>query len=531
MSTPDNSSKVSQPKSGPFGWLRLSQTHTAFSATLLIMASTFLSGVLGLVRTKFINKIFGAGQATDAYNAAFQLPDMLSYFLVGGVASISLISILNRYKQAGDEEGGDRALSIVLNAMMVVLTAAILLAEIFAPLYTRIAFPKFTPESALLCTRLTRIILPGPLFFFIGGVLGSRLLVRKIFLYQAVTPLIYNLGIIFGAVFLSSRFGIYSLGIGVMLGVIIGPAGFTAYGAFRNGLKYVPVLNLRHPAFLEWLRLTLPLMVGVSLTFADKWILSYYASSVEGGISRLNVAKNLFNAPMSILGQAAGAASLPFFSALFAQGRMTDFAGAVNRSVSRVLATALLAGAWMVALSFPIIDLFRGGSFKLSDAVETSQYFTIFAVSIAAWSAQAIYSRSFYAAGNTLTPAIAGWGVTLISIPVYAVLFHQMGVSGLAVASDVGMVLSTVTLAVLLHRNKLVSLAGLEFGELGRSLLAAGVSFAGTAWCVRWMNLPRGHRSDFIAIAAGTVVWAVLCAAVLVGTGSKLPQQLLRRKS
>ena len=495
------------------------------------MASTLLSGVLGLVRQKYINKIFGAGPATDAYNAAFQLPDMLSYFLVGGVASISLITILNRYKQAGDEEGGDRALSIVLNAMMVVLTVAIALAEVFAPYYTRVAFPNFSPESAMLCTRLTRIILPGPLFFFVGGVLGSRLLVRKIFLYQAVTPLIYNLGIILGAVFLSGRFGIYSLGIGVMAGVIVGPAGFTAYGAFRNGLKYSAVLDLRHPAFVEWLKLTLPLMVGVSLTFADKWILSYYASGVEGGISRLNVAKNLFNAPMAILGQAAGAASLPFFASLFAQGRMTDFAGAVNRSVSRVLATALLAGAWMVALSFPIVDLFRGGSFRLEDAVETSQYFTIFAISIAAWSAQAIYSRTFYAAGNTLTPAIAGWGVTLVSIPVYAVLFHQMGVAGLAVASDVGMVLSVGTLAYLLHRYRLVSLAGLEFGELGRSLLAAGVSFAGTAWCVRTLHVGRGHRQDLIAIVVGTLVWTTLCGAVLVGTGSKLPRQLLRRKS
>ena len=334
------------------------------------MVSTLMSGVLGLVRTKYINKIFGAGPATDAYNAAFQLPDMLSYFLVGGVASISLITILNRYKEAGDEEGGDRALSIVLNAMMAVLTVAVLLAEVFAPVYTRIFLPDFSPENKVLCTQLTRIILPGPLFFFIGGVLGSRLLVRKIFLYQAITPLIYNLGIIFGAIFLSGRFGIYSLGIGVMAGVIVGPAGFTAYGAFRNGLKYSPIFDLRHPAFLEWLRLTFPLMIGVSLTFADKWILSYYASSVEGGISRLNVAKNLFNAPMAILGQAAGAASLPFFSSLFAQGRRVDFAGAVNRSVSRVVATSLLAGAWMMALSFPIIDLFRGGSFKVSDAVE-----------------------------------------------------------------------------------------------------------------------------------------------------------------
>jgi len=493
------------------------------------MASTLLSNVLGLVRTKFINAIFGAGQATDAYNAAFQLPDMLSYFLVGGVASISLITILNRYREAGDDVGADRALSIVLNAMMVVLTAAIVLAEVLAPVYTRLAFPKFTPESAALCTRMTRIILPGPLFFFIGGVLGSRLLVRKIFLYQAITPLIYNLGIIFGAVFLSARFGIYSLAIGVMAGVIVGPAALTAYGAFRSGLRYTPVFDLRHPAFWEWLRLTFPLMVGVSLTFADKWILSYYASSVEGGISRLNVAKSLFNAPMGILGQAAGAASLPFFSALFAQGRMWDFAHAVNRSVSRVLASALLAGAWMMALSFPIIDLFRGGVFHRQDAVETSQYFTIFAVSIAAWSAQAIYARSFYAAGNTIVPAVAGWVVTLVSIPIYGFLFHRMGVAGLALASDLGMLLSVLTLAGLLHKYRLVHIQGLEYGELGRALLAAVAGFAGTVWCLRLLPMPPGHRGDVLAIAVGTVVWAGICGGVLMGLGSKLPEQLLRR--
>ena len=97
------------------------------------MVSTLLSGVLGLIRTKYINHIFGAGPKTDAYYAAFELPDMLAYFLVGGVASISLVTILDRYRAAGDEEGGDRAISIVLNAMMIVFGAAILLAEIFAP--------------------------------------------------------------------------------------------------------------------------------------------------------------------------------------------------------------------------------------------------------------------------------------------------------------------------------------------------------------------------------------------------------------
>jgi putative peptidoglycan lipid II flippase len=528
----NSSPDLQQATSGRFAWLRLSHSHTAFSATILTMASTLLSGLLGLVRTKYINATFGARPQTDAYNAAFQLPDMLSYFLVGGVASISLITILNRFRQQGDEDGADHALLIVLNGVAALLGTAILLAEIFAPAYTRIVFHNFRnspPEIAALCTRLTRIILPAQLFFFAGGVLGSRLLVRKIFLYQAFGPLVYNAGIILGGVLLSRRCGIDSLAYGVVAGMVLGPMGFAAFGAYRSGWRYRPVFNLRHPVFREWLRLSLPLMMGVSLTYADKWLLTYYASSVPGGISRLNVAKNLFNAPMSILGSAAGAASLPFFASLFAQGRAYDFAHAVNRSVSRVLATSLLAGAWMMALSMPIIDLFRGGHFKPQDAVETSRYFTIFAISIAAWSAQAIYSRSFYAAGNTLVPAVAGWAVTLVSIPIYALLFQSMGVTGLAIASDIGMALSVATLAVLLHKYRLVHIQGLEFAELGRALLAALLGFAATVECTRLLNLPRGHQADLIAIAAGTTVWAAVSLGVLLATGSKLPRQLLRR--
>ena len=515
---------------GRFAWLRLSHSHTAFSATLLLMASTLLSGFLGLIRTRYINKIFGATPETDAYNAAFQLPDMLGYFLVGGVASITLVTLLNRWRERGDEEGADRALSIVLNAMMLVLGGAIVLAEIFTPLYTRVAFPHFKPATEALCNQLTRLMLPAQFFFFVGGVLNARLLVRKIFVYQAITPLIYNLGIIFGAVFLSSRFGIYSLAIGVMAGVIIGPGALTLYGVLRSGLRYQPIFNLRHPAFQEWLRLSFPLMIGVSLTYADKWILAHYASAEPGGISRLTVAKNLFNVPMSMIGSAAGAASLPFFSSLFTQGKMWEFATGVNRAVSRVLSTALLASAWMVALAFPIIDLFRGGAFKHQDAVETAQYFAIFSLSIAVWSAQAIYSRSFYAAGNTMTPAIAGWAVTLVSIPLYAVLFHTLGVMGLALASGLGMTLSMLTLAMLLHKFRLVHIQGLEYAELGRALVAALASYVGVAACLRWLQLGRGYRGDVIAIAVGTIVWAALSGGVLVGLGSKLPRQLLRRR-
>ena len=437
------------------GLFSLSRRHSATSATLLLSLSSLASGLLGLVRTKYIAHTFRVGHVTDAYNAAFQLPDMISYFLVGGVASITLVNILNRLREVGDDDEADRALSVVLVAMVVVLAAAVLLAEFLAPLYTRTFFGSFDPETAALCTHLTRLLLPAQLFFFAGGALGSRLLVRKIFLYQAVTPLLYNLFIILGGLLLASRFGIDSLAYGVLAGAFLGSFALNALGAARSGLRFTPILHRRHPAFLEWLRLSIPLMLGVSLAMADKWILAHYAAADRGGITLLTNAKILFNAPLTVIGAAAGAASLPFFSSLYAKSRLADFNAVVCRSVSRLLAAGFLLTAWMFACATPIVAFLRGGAYTQANALATARYFALFALSLALWSAQGIYARAFYAARNTLTPAISGTVVTLVSIPVYALLFHRIGLGGLALASDLGILAHTVTLALLLHRARL----------------------------------------------------------------------------
>ena len=514
-----------------FNFFSTARRHSAASATLLLGLSSAVSGLLGLLRQKYINHVFGAGPVTDAYNLAFILPDMISYFLVGGVASITLVNILNRHREAGDEDAADRALSVVLVAMTAVLTAAILLAELFAPLYTRLAFNLPDPRTAALCTHLTRLILPAQLFFFAGPALGSRLLVRKIFLYQAVTPLVYNLGIIAGGVALSRALGIDSLAWGVLGGALCGPLLLNAFSAFRSGMRFTPVLNLRHPAFVEWLKLSLPLMVGVSLAMADKWILSHYAAAVPGAATLLTNAKALFNAPLTVVGAAAGSASLPFFSQLFAQGKLFDFNNAVARSVSRLLAVALLLTGWMVALAGPINGLLRGGRFSAADGVMTARYFAIFAISLALWSAQGIYARAFYAARNTLVPAVSGTLVTLCSIPVYALLFHRFGIVGLAVASDLGILAHTVALAVLLHRNRLVSIASLDYPELVRALFAAFVGYATADLVTGLTPHLSGHLGDLLLLTTGTGTWAATTWLALRFTGSSLIAVILRRKA
>lgn len=521
---------ITRPNSSRFRLFRTSHGHTVGSAAMLLMMSSFLSGLLALVRIKYVNFLFGAGPAQDAYRAAFKLPDLLSYFLTGGAVAISLITVLNRYLVADDEEGADRALSIVMTTMLVVLIGGVIIAEFVAPYYVWFANKGFRHDAlrAGLCTSLTRIILPAQLFFFVGSCMSARLQVRKIFLYQAGVPIIYNGGIIAGAFFLHRQMGIYSLAVGVLAGVIVGSTLLNMLGALRIGMKYRPIIGFRDPAFLEWFKLTLPLMIGVSLVMFDGYFLNYFGSMREGGITLIGNAKDLFNAPFNVIGPAAGAASLPFFASLFQQGRAFDFSNSVSRSVSRLFAVGMLVSAWMIALAPWLLDLFRGGKFHRTDTVETTRLFVILSVTLAIWAVQGIYARSFYAASDTRTPAITGTVITIASIPLYWSLFRVMGLEGLALASDIGIFAQTATLAILLHRKQLVNMRHLEFGELGRALLAAVIALLATGGIVHLLPQPSTHLHDMLTILAGSAVWLLAVAAVLMLTRSKLPKQVLR---
>jgi putative peptidoglycan lipid II flippase len=514
--------------------LRPSHRHTAFTATLLLMLSAFLSRIIGLVRVKYIAYLFGAGPPTDAFNAAFQLPDMIAYFLVGGAASITFVTMLSRYRDTGREEEGTRAMSVILTSMLIVLGGAILLAEAFAPFYVRWWFRGFSQEQTALCIAMTRILLPGQLLFFSGGVFGSVLLVRKQFAMQAVTPLIYNLGIIFGGVFLARAIGISSLAWGALVGIFIGPFLMNAIGAHRSGVIYRPAFDWHNPGLREWVRLSVPLMLGVSLVSFDGWIMNYFASGDRGAITVLTYAKNLFNAPIAF-GQAAGAASLPFLASLAGRtteaGKpdLTDFARAVNSSVSRIIAFSFLLSAWMIAVAFPAVDLvFRGGLFRRNSTQEMALYFAIFSISLCFWSAQTLYARAFYAAGNTLAPMVAGTAVVLVSLPIYWGLYHARGAAGLAMASDLGIAIQTLTLAVMLDRTKMVSLSGLDYRELARSAFAAVGGFAAIFLLRRIMPI-SGRWNEILLLTAATLLWGAVVWVVLHITGSRLPRELWAR--
>jgi putative peptidoglycan lipid II flippase len=523
------------------GLLRPSHAHTAFSATLLLMVSTFLSRVIGLVRVKYIVWLFGRGLEADALNAAFYLPDMISYFLVGGAASITFVTILTRYRETGREAEGQRSLSVIVTTMCLVLGGAIVLAELMAPWFIHLLLPGYGPQKAALCVHLTRILLPAQLCFFAGGIFGAVLLVRKQFSVQAVTPLIYGLGTIVGGLLLVRRIGVSSLAIGTVAGAFLGPFLLNYVFARRAGARYRPILDWHDEGMRDWVRLSLPLMIGVSLVTADNWIIAYFASTTNGAVSLMSYAKTFFTAPMAVLAQAAGAASMPFFASLWSQQRHYDFATQVADSVSRISALGLLAASAMVALGQPAIDLvFTGGRFSSADARECAAYFAVFSISLFLWSAQAIYARAFYAAENTLVPMTAATIVTLVSLPIYASLYHWRGAMGLAIASDLGIAVQTAMLALLLHQRRMVSLASLDYEELGRCLLAALASGAGV-WMVIWglgslfgqlwapFHPAQIRWTDFTLLVVGTALWVAIAKWILEKTGSALPRVMMKR--
>src|ERR1700733_10017845 len=349
-------------------FFRPSHQHTAGSATVLLMTAITLSRVIGYIREAYIAYAFGAGQQTDAYVAAFTLPDWLNYIVAGGTASITFISIYTRFLAEKREEDAQKTFSIIITVMTTVLIAGTVLAEIFTPQFAGWMFHGFTAEQMRLCVHLTRILLPAQIFFYVGGVVSAVLLSHRLFLFPALGPLIYNVFIILGGVIGGPHFGIVSLAYGALIGSFAGPFLASVIGAARIGTGYRLSFDVMNPAFREWVKLSVPLMLGVSLVAADDWILRHYASNGVGDITRLTFAKRLFAVPIAVLGQATGQASLPFFARLFNEKKLKEFAATVNDSVYRVGAASMLASGWMMVVGLPLFDLvYRRGKFLFAD--------------------------------------------------------------------------------------------------------------------------------------------------------------------
>lgn len=231
------------------------QTSTARRlglAAVLLAVSTLLSRLLGFGREVIISTQHGATGQTDAYYAAFTLPELMNYFLAGGTLSITFIPLFSSYIARGDEEGGWRLFSTVATTMGAALLVATVLAEVGAPwLVPLLLRGEQAPELLDLTIVMTRIVLPAQLFFYVAGLLNATLFAREVFWPSALAPLVYNGCIILGGVLLEPWMGIKGFAVGALAGAALGPLGLALY-ASRGALRFTPRFAPRDPGFIRF---------------------------------------------------------------------------------------------------------------------------------------------------------------------------------------------------------------------------------------------------------------------------------------
>jgi putative peptidoglycan lipid II flippase len=426
------------------------------AATGIMMASVFLSRVLGLLRNWAVAHFAGASTATNAYVAAFTLPDFLNYLIAGGSLSITFIPVFAKYVSEDDEREGWRVFSTVITVMGIGLILLIAAGEILAgPIVDRVIAPGFRdPAERQLTIDLTRLMLPAQLFFYEGSILAAVQYAKHHFTIPALAPLIYNSSVILGGVLLFSKMGITGFSVGVVLGAILGNFLLQVFGAFRVGAKFTPNLRVTHPGFVLFLKLSVPIMLALGLTFADDWITRHYASYLGDAVTWLQYAKNLMQVPLGIVGQALGVASFPILAQLYSERKLGDLNRVLNASVRALVIALVPISALMMAQSEPLMRLFftrtRLGS---GDYQAMSAALVFYSLGLIAWGTQYILARGFYATRNTIVPAVVGTLTTFASLPLYVWLMHLMGFKGLALASSIGIGAYTVVLFVMLARR------------------------------------------------------------------------------
>ncbi len=456
---------------------------------MLLTVSQLLSRMLGFVRDAVIAARLGASPDTDAYFAAFTIPDLLNYLLAGGALSITFVPLYRRFVAEGREDAGWRLFSNVLTVMAVVLSAAIAVAWVLTPWLVDVVFPEFDAEQRILLARLTRIILPGPLFFVVGGLLTSVEVARQRFWAPAVAPLIYNACIIAGGLLLEPRLGVAGFSWGVLAGAALGPF-LVPLILGRGHVRYRPHIDLKSPELRRYVALALPLMVGVSLVTVDEWLGRYFAQGQEGAITWLNNARRLMLVPVALVGQSIGQAALPFLAQYSAEGDDERMHGALRDAIRGAAALATVAAGGVAVTAWAAVALvFERGAYSAMSSTTTGSLLALMSPAIISWSVLAVVLRGFYAREDTLRPMLVNTVTVVLVVPIYAVLASRWQAHGLAAATSIGMTASCAATMVAWQRVHGTSAWGALARGVGGGLAAAVPAAAAAAGAAAALGL------------------------------------------
>lgn len=502
-------------------------------AAYVLALFAFGSQMLAVVRDRMLAHEFGAGIELDLYYTAFRIPDLL-FVLFAAVLSVYVL--LPFIERSSTMESKKELLSQVFTLFLLVYTALAVILAAAAPWYVPLVFPGYADQTATL-VPLIQILLLQPLLLGISSVCGVVTQMHHRFVLHAISPLLYNIGIIFGLVALYPWLGMSGLAVGVVLGAA-GHLLIQVPFVRSSGCSFVATFNFDWKQMQQMLMAAMPRALTLSLNqLVFLLFISIATTLTIGSVSVFQFAYNIQSVPLAIIGVSYSVAAFPTLSHLFAKRDQSAFNLQLMTALRHILFWSVPIIGLVVVLRAHIVRVLLGsGEFDWSDTRLTAAVLAVFVVSLFAQAVQLLLVRAFYAGGKTLTPlfitiassatavvaAFAGlwyWQAHPVLQNTIATFLRLESVPGseilvLAAAFTFGQMIQIVLLLIMARRSfgvELRSLVRLNVQAITAMSAGAAASYLALQTVVEGVN-----QDMFIGIAlqgavAGTVGVTAIC--------------------
>lgn len=438
------------------GQASASTNRSVAKAAGFVMIMIFISRFIGFIREMLSAKIFGRGAATDAFFAAFTIPDVMYYLLVGGALSSAFIPVFTEYLAKDQEKEGWEAASTFINVALILLASCTILGVIFAPVLAPLVAYDFKGARLELLIKLMRFMFPGVFCTAVAGLQMGILNSYRHFFAPTMGPIVYNIGIIFGAVVLGHRYGVAGMAAGVVIGACTNVLTQFPF-VFARNKGYKLKIDLSNPGYRRMIRLMLPTLIGLSVTQINLVINQNFASGLsEGSITALRYANRLMQLPLGIFAMGISQAIFPTLTRQVASGAMDSYKRTFTLGIRGVFFITLPAAVGLIVLRVPLVKLlFQHGAFTYQDTLATSVALAYYSIGLLAASTIQVMTRVFYAIHDTATPVKTGIAMVVLNffLNLGFIRFTHLDHAGLALAFSIDGTVNMLLLLYILNRK------------------------------------------------------------------------------
>ena len=495
----------------------MSEKKNIARAAGVLGAATMLSRIMGMVRDMVVSRLFGAGLYTDAFFAAFQIPNMLRRFFAEGALTSAFVPTFSEwYTQKGEEEAAALA-NVCFTVLTLVMAAITVFGIVFSPLIVSLMFPGFAanPEKVSVTVFLNRLMFPYIFFVSLVALCMGILNTVRHFFTPAISTVFLNVSMILCALLLHDRFRvpIVALSVGVLIGGVLQLA-LQLPVLYRKGFPLRPNFNFRHPAVKRIALLMGPSIFGVGVYYLNIAVGSVLASLLpEGSVSYLYYAQRLFEFPQGIFTVSVAQAVLPSMSRQAAAGDLDALKESLCYGVRLTLFITVPAMVGLMLCATPIFSLlFMGGAFSYAKALNCGSALFYYSLGLAFVAMVRVLVPAFYALRDTRTPVMTALVAFLLNLLFSLALMGPMRHGGLALASSLA-ALGNMALLLWFLRRKIGRFGGRAIALSGCKALLASIPMALAVYGI--MRLVDWSREGERLLKGGVLGGAVLAGVAI----------------